>query len=78
MHRFDEMTEPELKEFFVELAGEIKARLPPETGFIILCTPFDGKKVSITQYAKNVSHEVAKDFMIDVLARWVRNEEIER
>lgn len=78
MHKFDEMTEPELKELFMSLAKHIEAKLPPNTGFIVLCAAVDGCTTGVTQYASNITRESAQDFMVDLLARWVRHEEIPR
>lgn len=72
MHKFDEMTEPELKRLFQDLAAEIARRLPPNTGFILLASPFDDAsgRGGIAQYVSNIERVTAAAMMVETIHRW--------
>ncbi len=76
MHKFDTMTEPELRKFFNELCEVIKFKLPKDTGFIIVCAPFGASGVS--QYASNVARGDAEKWMMETIARWNSGDYVSR
>lgn len=76
MHKFDTMTEPELQAFFRELCEAIKWRLPKDTGFIIVASPFGAGGVA--QYASNVDRDNASQWMREVIARWEAGDYVPR
>lgn len=67
--KFDDMTEPELRELFVRVLDRIKAMLPDGTGFVLLAAPF-GAKNGVAQYASNVRREDAARWMLETVDRW--------
>jgi len=46
-----EMTEPELRALMNDVAGTVEALLPPETGFIVLASPYG--QAGLHQYVSN-------------------------
>lgn len=76
MHKFDTMTEPELKAFFRDLAETVKAKLPPETGFIVLAAPMG--PAGVAQFVSNVRREDSTKWMLETLERWASNDFVQR
>lgn len=64
----EQLTEPELREYFTNLGTIIRAHLPPNTGFMILVTPMGDR--SIAQYLGNIERADAAAWMRETLARW--------
>lgn len=69
MHAFDEMTEPELEALFIDLSELIIARLPENTGFILLASPLH-QEHSVAQFSSNVEQGDAIKWMADTIQRW--------
>lgn len=76
MHKFDEMTEPELRQLLSDIATAIRGALPPDTGFVLLATPFG--RNGIAQYISNVQRADAASWMHETVERWRRNDCVER
>lgn len=76
VHPFDEMTEPELRNLFNNVARNVRADLPPDTGFIVLAAPFG--KDGVAQYVSNVHRDDAAKWMRETLERWERNDFVPR
>ena len=76
MHKYDQMTEPELRKHFNDLCDKIKYHLPPDTGFIVLAAPFGAS--GIAQYASNVHRDDAERWMVETMARWDAGDHVER
>jgi len=68
MKSLDDMTEPELKKLFHDLAERVKFSLPPETGFIVIATPFG--EGGVAQYVSNVERDCAAKWMCETIQRW--------
>lgn len=66
-HAYDNMTEPELENHFNTLARDIKKRLPPNTGFLLLAAPFG---TGTAQYVSNVERKDSIDWMKETIKRW--------
>lgn len=67
MHDYDAMTEPKLRSRLSALAIAVGKLLPPETGFIVLATPFGHDQAA--QYVANVSRETAAAWMLETVER---------
>lgn len=69
MHKFDEMSEPELKAYFNELSAILQGLLPENTGFVLLTTDFKDQNAP-WQYASNARREDIKTAFHEILDRW--------
>lgn len=76
MHKYDEMTEMELRAHFNEVARELTARLPEATGFMLIVAPFGSHGVA--QYVGNVHRSCAMEWMAETIERWKNKEHIPR
>lgn len=76
MKSLDDMTEPELTAVMRATASAAKDELPPETGFIILATPWG--KSGVAQYISNVQRADAAKWMIETLTRWGQGDLVPR
>lgn len=75
MTALEDMTEPELKATFDQVARIVEASLPDGSGFILLAASFDGK---IAQYVSNVERDDAAAWMLETLYRWNRGDHVPR
>lgn len=76
MKPLDDMTEPELKAMVADLAETVKAKLPPNTGFIVLAAPMGPG--GIAQYVSNVRPFDAGKWMLEVIERWCKRDYVPR
>ena len=75
MKSLGDMDEQELKGEMDYVCNMIRASLPPQTGFIVLATPFGGK---VAQYASNVDRESGAAWMKETLERWGSGDHVPR
>lgn len=71
-----DMTEPELRRLFNQIATSVQSQLPPNTGFVVIATPWG--KGSVAQYVSNVQRDDAAQWMRETIARWEANDFVER
>ncbi len=76
MHKFDEMTEPELQAHMNVVGSLVKQLLPPDTGFIVLCSPMGG--AGIAQYVANVHPSCSAEWMQETIERWSKDDYVQR
>jgi len=72
MHKYDTMTEPELRIHLQAIAREVSRRVPAHTGFIVLLAPFGSQGVA--QFVSNVNKADASKWMAETLTRWGSND----
>jgi hypothetical protein len=76
MKSLDDMTEPELREMLNDIARAIESRLPEQTAFILLATPFGAH--GIAQYVANAHKNDCVLWMKETIARFESGEVVPR
>lgn len=67
-HKFDDMTEPELRRLFNRVAAAVDKTLPKGTGFIVLAAPIG--RAGVAQFVSNVHREDAIQWMQETIDRF--------
>lgn len=76
MHPFDEWTEPQLQAYMQKIGELIDEFTPPNTGFVLLLTPFGPGQVA--QYICNCRRDTAIAWMRETADRLEKADTIER